>query len=103
MKITIVKKVKADGCLCRKSNEVWTDLQASRLLGRIDRIVFAHADKPQGEGMSLAIKHQVRAAPFFIVEREDNSEEVYTDYSHFLQEILKVGVMNQANMFEELN
>lgn len=103
MKITIVKKVKADGCLCRKSNEVWTDLQASRLLGRIDRIVFAHADKPQGEGMSLAIKHQVRAAPFFIVEREDDSEEVYTDYSYFLQEILNVGVMSQIDGVEKFN
>ena len=103
MKITIVKKVKADGCLCRKSNEVWADLQASRLLSHIDRIVFAHTDKPQGEGMSLAIKHQVRAAPFFIVEREDDSEAVYTDYADFLQDIFNVELMGQADRIEELN
>ncbi len=89
MKITIVKKVKADGSLCRKSAEVWSELQAARLLSHIDRIVFAHEHKPQGKGMSLAIKHQVSKAPFFIVEQENNPSQVYTDYSQFLQEVLK--------------
>lgn len=90
MNITIVKKVKADGSLCRKSGEVWANLQAAKLLGHIDRIVFAHPSKPQGEGMSLAIKHQVNAAPFFIVERDTDSDQVYTDYSCFLNEVLQI-------------
>ena len=90
MKITIVKKVKADGTLCRKSREVWEDLQAVKLLGHIDRVVLAHPSKPQGEGMSLAIAHQVSAAPFFIVEQEQESPQVYTDYSLFLQEVLQI-------------
>ncbi len=89
MKITIVKKVKEDGSLCRKSAEVWSELQEARLLSHIDRIVFAHEHKPQGKGMSLAIKHQVSKAPFFIVEQENNPSQVYTDYSQFLREVLK--------------
>ena len=88
MKITIVKKVKADGSLCRKSEEVWANLQAAKLLSHIDRIVFAHPSKPQGEGMCLAIKHQVNAAPFFIVETDTDSDQVYTDDSCFLKEVL---------------
>ena len=90
MKITIVKKVKSDGCLCRKSGEVWSDLQASQLLGHIDRIVFAHPSKPEGEGMALAIQHQVSAAPFFIVEDDFNPPKVYIDYDYFLREVLQI-------------
>lgn len=90
MKITIVKKVKTDGTLCRKSKEVWEDLQTVKLLSHIDRVVLAHPNKPQGEGMSLAIAHQVSAAPFFIVEQEQESPQVYTDYSLFLQEVLQI-------------
>lgn len=90
MKITIVKKVKTDGSLCRRSQEVWSDLQASQLLDHIDRIVFAHPSKPQGEGMALAIQHQVSAAPFFIVEQDVDLPVVYTDYDLFLKEVLQI-------------
>lgn len=88
MRITIVKKVREDGRLCRKSAQVWQDLQAAKLLSYIDRIVFAHPEKPQGEGMSLAIQYQVSKAPFFIVEENNEVSKVYTDYSNFLQEVL---------------
>ena len=87
MSITIVKKVKSDGCLCRKSAEVWSKLESARLLSHIDRIVFARERDLQSEGMSLAIEHRVDAAPFFIVE-EDGVREVYTDYDLFLQEVI---------------
>ena len=88
MKITIVKKVKADGCLCRRSAQVWSQLESSQLLGYIDRIVFAHEHDPRSEGMKLAIEHRVNAAPFFIVEQDDAASEVYTDYDSFLQEAI---------------
>ena len=38
--------------------------------------------------MSLAIAHQVNAAPFFLVETDTGSLEVYTDDSCFLQEVM---------------
>ena len=90
MKITIVKKVREDGSLCPKSAEVWSELQEAKLLSHIDRIVFAHESKPQGKGMVLAIRYQVSKAPFFIVEQEDKSRQVYTDYPQFLQEVLNI-------------
>ena len=88
MKITIVKKVKTDGSLCRKSGEVWEKLKEEKLLSKIDTIVFAHAGKFSSPGFSLAIKHQVTAAPFFIVEEDDGSTQVYTSDSDFLKEVL---------------
>ena len=76
--------------MCRRSEEVWLDLQDSQLLGHIDRVVFAHPSKPQGEGMALAIKHQIGAAPFFIVEEDHSVPKVYTDYDDFLREVLQI-------------
>ena len=60
------------------------------MLGYIDRVVFAHSSKPQGEGMVLAIKHQIGAAPFFIVEHDQADPQIYTDYDDFLLEVLQI-------------
>lgn len=57
MKITVVKKVRADGSLCPKSAEVWEKLKQAQLLNQIDCIIFAHEDKPSSQGISLAIQH----------------------------------------------
>ena len=100
MMITVVKKVKADGNLCRKSAEVWEKLKEAQLLGQIDRIVFAQENKPSSQGLSLAIQHQVTAAPFFIVEQEDGSTQVYTAYSRFLQEVLNYQVSESEEISE---
>lgn len=100
MMITVVKKVKVDGSLCRKSAEVWEKLKEAQLLNRIDRIVFAHADRPSSLGRSLANQHKVTAAPFFIVEQEDGSTQVYTIYSHFLKEVLNYRVSESEEISE---
>lgn len=89
MKITVIKKVKADGNLCRKSAKVLKQLQQEQLLNHIDRIVFAHEINPNSEGLILASKYQVNRAPFFIVEQENNEPQIYTSYALFLTEVLK--------------
>ena len=99
MNITVVAKVKVDGSLCRKSARVWEKLQQAQLLNQIDRIVFAQANKPSNQGLSLAIQHQVAAAPFFIVEQEDGSTQVYTAYSDFFQKVLNY----QVSEIEEIS
>ena len=88
MNITMVKKIKADGNLCRQSAKVFEKLKKLSLIDRIDHIVFADERKRSSIGWDLAVKHSVKAAPFFIVEQEDGSSQVYTRYSRFLREVL---------------
>ena len=87
MNITMVKKIKADGNLCRQSANVFEKLKQLSLIDCIDNIVFADERQPSSKGWALALKHSVKAAPFFIVEKEDGSSQVYTKYSLFLREI----------------
>ncbi len=100
MKITIVKKIKVDGNLCRKSADVLERLKRERLLGYVDRIIFAHETKPSSEGLILAAKYQVERAPFFIVQQDDNSTQVYTSYSRFLLEVLDRQVAENEEIAE---
>lgn len=100
MNITVVAKIKADGNLCRKSAEVWEKLREARLLNQIDRLVFAHEQKPSSLGLSLAVKHEVTTAPFFIVEQGDGYTQVYTAYSRFLKEVLDYKVSESEEILE---
>ncbi len=100
MNITVVKKVKANGNLCRKSAEVWEKLTEARLLSQIDRVIFAQENQPSSQGMSLAIQYQVRAAPFFIVEQENGSTQIYTAYSRFCKEVLNYQVAESETISE---
>ena len=87
VKITLVKKIKADGNLCAKSADVFSQLQQLGLVERIDKIVFADERKPSSAGFDLAFQYQVNCAPFFIVDHEDGSTDIYTMYYRFLKEI----------------
>lgn len=89
MRITMVKKIKADGSPCRKCADVERRLAEGGHLERIDRIVIADERDPASEGMQLAARHAVDLAPFFIVERDDGTTQVYTVYFRFLREILE--------------
>lgn len=87
MNITIVKKIRPDGSLCRKSAAVSSKLERLNLSDRIDRVVFADEREYSSPGLELARKHGVQAAPFFIVEQEEKTQ-VYTKYSRFFKEVL---------------
>lgn len=89
MHITMVKKIKADGSPCRKCADVENRLADAGHLRRIDRIVVADERDPASEGMQLAARHKVDLAPFFIVERDDGTTQVYTIYFRFLKEVLE--------------
>lgn len=98
MNITIVKKIKPDGSLCRKSAEVSDKLNQLNLSDRINRVVFADDRDYSSPGLELARIHGVAAAPFFIVEQENNTK-VYTKYSRFFKEVLG----HQTSEQEEIN
>jgi hypothetical protein len=70
MKITMVKKLFADGSPCKKCGEVEEKMRAAGHLERLDRVVIADEADPASEGMVLAALHTVDRAPFFIVERD---------------------------------
>ena len=89
MKITFVKKIKADGEPCRKCADVQNRLESSDQLRLIDDIVIADERDPQSAGMLLAKQHQVEQAPFFVVEDEQGNSRVYTIYFQLVKEVLK--------------
>lgn len=87
MKITLVKKIKADGSPCKKCQQVIDRLEKEGHMPRIHEIVVADERDPQSDGMKLANKHGVELAPFFIVEK-DGAEQIYTTYHRFVKEVL---------------
>ena len=78
MKITMVVKIFPEGKTCRKCNEVKEYLKNMDLMEKIDRIVEAVVEDTESEGMQLKRKYGVENAPFFIVEDDDGSTEVYS-------------------------
>lgn len=88
MKITLVKKVLADGSPCKKCGEVIEKIEAANQMQYIDEVVIADEADKTSEGMLLAAKHEVNRAPFFIVEQDDGSTEVFTIYFKLVKEVL---------------
>lgn len=88
MRITLVNKIKLDGNLCPKSAEVLEKLKNLNLIQKIDRIVVADERQLSSEGLKLALKHDVKAAPFFIVDKDDGSTQIYPTYFRFITEAL---------------
>ncbi len=100
-RITLVKKIKADGAPCRKCADVLQRLERDGHLAAIDRVVVADERLPDGEGWALAARHGVASAPFFIVE-ENGAERVYTVYLHFVREVLNRRVRERDELAELL-
>ena len=97
MKITLVKKIKADGSSCQKCQDITERLEASDQMKLIDQVIFAIETDPYSAGMLLASELSVDRAPFFVVEHDDGRKEVFTVYFKFVKEIL-----NQISAEEEL-
>src|SRR5688500_269764 len=83
VKITLIKKIKADGSPCKKCEQVLSRLEKEGHLSRIDEIVVADERDPESDGMKLAAKHGVELAPFFIVDA-GGEPRIYTTYHRFV-------------------
>ena len=103
MKITMVKKVFADGSPCKKCGEVEEKMRAAGQLQHIDRVVVADEANSQSEGMLLAAEHNIDRAPFFIVERDDQLAEIYTVYFKFVKEVLDAETSEEEQIAEIMN
>jgi hypothetical protein len=89
MQITFVKKILADGTLCRKCADVEARLQRDGWDKYIHRVAVADERDPNSEGMVLATRLGVDRAPFFIVSHEDGRTEVHTVYLRLVKEVLE--------------
>ena len=89
-RITFVKKVLANGQPCAKCADVEQRLKTSGQLAAIDRTVIADERDPASEGMRIAAEHNVKLAPFFVVE-EAGETRIYTIYFRFAREVLGSG------------
>lgn len=88
MRITLVKKILADGSLCAKCNDVQEKLQENDQEKFLDETLIADERDPQSPGMQLAQRLNVQRAPFFVVEKEGEEPEVYTVYFKLVKEVL---------------
>lgn len=88
MKITLVKKILADGSPCKKCGEVIGRLEDSGQIDRINEILVADERDPTSAGMLLAAELNVDRAPFFVVDYDDGRKSVYTVYFKFVKEVL---------------
>lgn len=102
-RITLVKKIKADGSACRKCGDVLARLERDGVWSRIDRVVTADERDPVSEGMRLAERHGVERAPFFIVERPGEPVQVHTIYMRLLREVLQKKTDERDEVTELMN
>ena len=88
MHITFVKKILADGELCKKCREVSERLESEGLIEMINHISIADERDPESEGMRLARQHNVERAPFFLVEEDGNitAFDIYFKFKKFMSE-----------------
>ncbi|MFQ5646560.1 MAG: hypothetical protein ACE5GM_06505 [bacterium] len=73
MKITFVKKIKEDGQVCKKCQEVTERLEINDEMRFINQVVIADMRNPDSEGCRLAEQYNVETAPFFLVDDEKGS------------------------------
>ncbi len=89
--ITFVKKILANGEMCKKCQEVSDRLSSEGLIEHINQIVIADERDADSQGMQLARQHQVARAPFFLVE-ENGETTVYDIYFKFKKFMAEQGV-----------
>lgn len=88
MKITLVKKILADGSPCKKCGDVLEKLETSGFMDKIDHVLVADERDPESEGMIIAKLHNVNRAPFFVVEKDGEEVAIYTVYFKFVKDVL---------------
>ena len=89
MRITMVKKLMADGLHCKKCLDVQARLEKSGYIEQIQHFADYVENDAGSEGALLADYYQVDKAPFFIVEEEGQAAKIYTVYFKLVKDILE--------------
>lgn len=103
MKITLVKKILADGSPCKKCADVIEKLESNDQMKHIDEVLTADERDPSSAGMQLAAKLKVERAPFFVLEEEGKEPVVYTVYFKFAKEVLNQKTSEAEEVQEIMN
>lgn len=104
MKITLVKKILADGSPCKKCADVIAKLEENNQMQFIDEILVADERDADSAGMKLAAAHDVNRAPFFVVEDDAKPEpDIYTVYFKFVKEVLDQKTSEAEEIQEIMN
>lgn len=103
MKITMVKKILADGSPCDKCAEVQARMEQQDQMKFIDELLVADVRDPASDGMMLAAELQVDRAPFFVVSQDDGRREVYTVYLKFVKDVLQQKIDEKEELKEILH
>jgi phosphoadenosine phosphosulfate reductase len=82
----MVKKRLASGEPCRKCLQAEQLLRARGAWERIDEVVWADENEPDSEGMRLARRHNIEAAPFFVVDEGNGAQVAYGSVLTLLRE-----------------
>ena len=100
MKITLVKKILADGSPCKKCGDVLEKLESSGQIDKINQILVADERDPSSEGMLIAKQYNVDRAPFFVVEKDGEEAQIYTVYLKFVKEVLDKEISEKDELKE---
>ena len=103
MKITLVKKILADGSPCKKCGDVLKRLEDGDQMKHINEVLVADERDPESPGMVLAADLKVERAPFFVVEQEGKEPMVYTVYFKFVKEVLEQATDEKDELKEILD
>ncbi len=90
MRVTMVKKLLADGTPCRKCAQAEDLLRRRGVWERLDEVVIAQEGDPDSPGMKLAQQHQVDLAPFWIVEDGGGPARIYTSAISVFRDVLAI-------------
>ncbi len=103
MKITLVKKILADGSPCKKCGDVLDKLESSGQMQFIDEVLVADESDPTSPGMELARRYDVNRAPFFLVEEDGQEPRIFTVYFKFVKEVLDQKTSEREELKEIMN
>lgn len=103
VKITLVKKILADGTPCKKCADVISKLEENNQMKFIDDILVADERDSESPGIRLAARYNVDRAPFFVVEEDSQDDRVYTVYFKFVKEVLDGKTSEEDEIKEIMN
>ena len=89
MRITFVKKIKANGEACRKCADIEQRLRDSEYWNCIDTVLVVDQRIADSTGVHLADALGVDCAPFFVVEDDARIISVHTVYLKFVDDVLQ--------------
>ena len=88
-KITMVKKLLANGQPCAKCAQAEELLVARGRRDRVERVIWIKEGEADSEGARLAVTHEVDTAPFFVIQAEGQPDRVETSTLRLVKQLIQ--------------